>query len=73
MPLHRSLLLLIPLHLAAVAVSAPLRGETADSIYSGGEILTMRGVSRETAAQKPGRRPVFWAVLPTVCWEAILL
>ena len=47
MPLHRSLLLLIPLHLAAVAVSAPARGENADSIYSGGEILTMRGQSPE--------------------------
>jgi len=47
MPLRRSLFLLIPLHLAAVAVSAPVRGETADSIYSGGEILTMRGQSPE--------------------------
>jgi len=49
MPLRRSLLLLIPLHLAAVAVSAPARGEDADAIYSGGEILTMRGVSPEYA------------------------
>jgi len=47
MPLRRSLLLLIPLHLAAVAVSAPVCGEIADSIYSGGEILTMRGQSPE--------------------------
>ena len=57
MPPYRALLLLIPLHLAAVAVSAPARGEDADSIYSGGEILTMRGLSpgyAEALAVKDG-------------------
>ncbi|MEI7860973.1 MAG: amidohydrolase, partial [Planctomycetota bacterium] len=47
MPLRRSLLLLSLFQFAAVAVSAPARGEDADAIYSGGQILTMRGQSPE--------------------------